>query len=161
MVFSFVQRAFRSFLYRSDRFWIPLWLRSLGIDLQGSVHFIGLPLVSLFQGSRIQIGSGSRICSRSFGTAIGVNHPVVLRTLTSEAKILIGERVGISGGLHLFRKRNSNWERMSHWGRRPDRRHRFSSTQTFRKTGFTKGVCGGQARPNYGKCIYRFSCYYS
>jgi acetyltransferase-like isoleucine patch superfamily enzyme len=27
-----------------------------------------------------------------------VNHPVVLRTLTSEAKILIGERVGISGG---------------------------------------------------------------
>ena len=27
-----------------------------------------------------------------------MNHPVVLRTLTSEAKILIGERVGISGG---------------------------------------------------------------
>jgi len=98
VVSSFVQRAFRSFLYRSDRIWIPLWLRSLGLDLQGSVHFIGLPLVSLFQGSRIRIGSGSRLCSRSFGTALGVNHPVVLRTLTSEAKILIGERVGISGG---------------------------------------------------------------
>lgn len=98
MVSSFVQRAFRSFLYRSDRIWIPLWLKSLGLDLQGSVHFIGLPLVSLFQGSRIRISGGSHLCSRSFGTALGITHPLVLRTLTSEAKILIGERVGISGG---------------------------------------------------------------
>ena len=98
MVSSFVQRAFRSFLYRSDRFWIPLWLRSLGLDLQGSAHFIGLPIISLFQGSQIQIGAGSRLCSRSFGTALGVNHPLVLRTLSAKAKILIGERVGISGG---------------------------------------------------------------
>ena len=98
MVSSFLQRAFRSFLYRSDRFWIPLWLRSLGLDLHGSVHFIGLPLVSLFQGSQIRIGGGSHLCSRSFGTALGITHPLVLRTLTSEAKILIGERVGISGG---------------------------------------------------------------
>jgi len=98
MVSSFVQRAFRSFLYRSDRFWVPLWLRSLGLDLQGSVHFIGLPIVSLFQGSQIQIGAGSRLCSRSFGTALGITHPLVLRTLTSQAKISIGERVGISGG---------------------------------------------------------------
>ena len=97
MVSSFVQRAFRSFLYRSDRICIPLWLRSLGLDLQGSVHFIGLPIVSLFQGSQIRIGAGSLLCSRSFGTALGVSHPVVLRTLTPHARVLIGERVGISG----------------------------------------------------------------
>ena len=73
MISSFLQRAFRSYLYRSDRFWIPLWLRSLGLDLQGSVRFIGLPLVSLFQGSRIRIGGGSHLCCRSFRTARGVS----------------------------------------------------------------------------------------
>jgi len=73
MVSSFVQRAFRSFLYRSDRIWIPLWLTSLGLGLQGCVHFIGLLLVSLFQGSRIRIDSGSHLCSRSFRTARGAS----------------------------------------------------------------------------------------
>jgi hypothetical protein len=73
MVSSFVQRAFRSFLYRSDRIWIPLWLTSLGLGLQGCVHFIGLLLVSLFQGSRIRIDSGSHLCPRSFRTARGAS----------------------------------------------------------------------------------------
>lgn len=38
------------------------------------------------------------LISVSFGTALGVNHPVVLRTLRPEARIKIGARVGISGG---------------------------------------------------------------
>jgi acetyltransferase-like isoleucine patch superfamily enzyme len=38
------------------------------------------------------------LISVSFATALGVTHPVVLRTLAPEAKIKIGARVGISGG---------------------------------------------------------------
>jgi len=38
------------------------------------------------------------LISVSFATALGINHPVVLRTLRPEAKITIGSRVGISGG---------------------------------------------------------------
>jgi acetyltransferase-like isoleucine patch superfamily enzyme len=49
-------------------------------------------------GSECYIGEGSTLISVSFATALGVNHPVVLRTLAPEAKITIGARVGISGG---------------------------------------------------------------
>ena len=38
------------------------------------------------------------LISVSFATALGVNHPVVLRTLSREAEIEIGSHVGISGG---------------------------------------------------------------
>lgn len=38
------------------------------------------------------------LISVSFATALGVNHPIVLRTLSREAEIEIGSHVGISGG---------------------------------------------------------------
>lgn len=38
------------------------------------------------------------LCSASSRTALGVNHPVVLRTLAAGAKLSIGSGTGISGG---------------------------------------------------------------
>jgi acetyltransferase-like isoleucine patch superfamily enzyme len=57
-----------------------------------------MPIISMCPGSECYIGEGSTLISVSYATALGVNHPVVLRTLQPEAKITIGARVGISGG---------------------------------------------------------------
>jgi acetyltransferase-like isoleucine patch superfamily enzyme len=57
-----------------------------------------MPIISMCPGSECHIGEGSTLISVSFATALGVNHPVVLRTLRPEAQIKIGARVGISGG---------------------------------------------------------------
>jgi acetyltransferase-like isoleucine patch superfamily enzyme len=56
-----------------------------------------VPILSLSPHSRIQVGDHCVLCSRSNQTALGVNHPVVLRTLLPGAQILIGNRVGMSG----------------------------------------------------------------
>jgi len=49
------------------------------------------------KGSSLSIGDQSLICSRSTQTALGVNHPVVIRTLTTDAVITIGSKVRMSG----------------------------------------------------------------
>jgi len=62
------------------------------------VQFHGRPVVSLADGSAISIGDRTLVCSVSESTALGVNHPVVLRTLLPGARIEIAEDVGVSGG---------------------------------------------------------------
>ena len=82
-------------------FWrriVPLQLRHAGVEVGASVRFLGAPIVSLAPSSTITIGARSVLCSESELTALGVNHPVVLRTLRSGATIQIGEDAGISGG---------------------------------------------------------------
>lgn len=73
-------------------------LRLRGIVVGRRCGFLGMPLVSRHPSSRITIGDRVRIVSKAYGTALGVSHPCVLRTLTSEAIIQIGDRTGISGG---------------------------------------------------------------
>src|SRR5690348_14836280 len=75
-----------------------LRLRALGVGLGRSVVLYGMPVVSLFPGSEIRIGSHVVLCSWSRHTALGVNHPTVLRTLARGARLTIGDHVGISGG---------------------------------------------------------------
>lgn len=58
----------------------------------------GVPIIDIFPGSSVTLGDNVTLISESFATALGVNHPVVLRTMTAAAKINIGDAVGISGG---------------------------------------------------------------
>jgi acetyltransferase-like isoleucine patch superfamily enzyme len=48
-------------------------------------------------GSSVTLGQRVTLISWSRYTALGVCHPVVLRTMTSSASIVIGDDVGISG----------------------------------------------------------------
>lgn len=80
------------------RFVLPRRVKWLGVRAARSVQFYGMPIISIEQGSRIEIGERTVICSNSAMTALGVNHPVVLRTLRSGAEILIGSNTGMSGG---------------------------------------------------------------
>jgi acetyltransferase-like isoleucine patch superfamily enzyme len=73
-------------------------LRAAGITLGRGLDVIGAPHVELHPGSSVSLGQNVRLVSKNFATVLGVNHPVVLRTLSAGARIEIGDRVGISGG---------------------------------------------------------------
>lgn len=77
---------------------VPMRLRAQGVELGVGVRFYGLPVVDMAKSSRICIGDRVVLCSDSRFTALGVNHPVVLRTLRAGAEIVIGNDCGISGG---------------------------------------------------------------
>ena len=76
------------------------WFRLLcsRVTCGQSVCAYGWPVISICPGSECYIGDGSTLISISFATALGVSHPVVLRTLRPGARINIGAQVGISGG---------------------------------------------------------------
>jgi acetyltransferase-like isoleucine patch superfamily enzyme len=57
-----------------------------------------MPIVSMVAGSTVRIGDRVVLCSDSRFTALGVNHPVTIRTLNRNAVISIGADSGISGG---------------------------------------------------------------
>lgn len=87
----------------SLRFAISRLKGKLAIATSGLSHgprldTIGAPIIRRHVGSEIAIGSDVMLISESYATALGINHPVVLRTLVAGARIEIGDRVGISGG---------------------------------------------------------------
>jgi hypothetical protein len=87
--------------YITQMWWrltIPRILRCLGVHLGSGVIFYGSPIVTM-EGGRgdITIDTKCVLCSVSEYTALGVNHPVVLRTLRPGAVIHIGANTGMSG----------------------------------------------------------------
>lgn len=74
------------------------WLRRTGVQLGAGPRFFGRPVVSVAPGSVLGIGDRFVAISRSRHTALGVSHPVVLRTVRPGAELRIGRDVGISGG---------------------------------------------------------------
>ncbi len=73
-------------------------LRRAGVELSARAVTMGLPIVARCEGSRIVIGDDVVLCSQSRWTALGVSHPIVLRTLAPNAFLGIGRGTGISGG---------------------------------------------------------------
>jgi acetyltransferase-like isoleucine patch superfamily enzyme len=77
---------------------VVIWrIKKLGVSLQKGVRFFGMPIVTVHVGSSIEIGENASLCSTSYYTALGVNHPIILRTLRESAKIKIGADSGLSG----------------------------------------------------------------
>jgi acetyltransferase-like isoleucine patch superfamily enzyme len=70
-----------------------------GVFVGKDVTFFGAPIVSMIKGTKLTIGDRCRLCSNSRLTALGVNHPVILRTMKEGAVIEIGNDVGISGAV--------------------------------------------------------------
>ncbi len=69
-----------------------------GIEAGAELSVFGAPIVSRHPDSKIVLGERVMLISDSFATALGVNHPIMLRTLAAGAQIRIGNGVGISGG---------------------------------------------------------------
>lgn len=76
---------------------VPRQIRNLGVVLGKNITFFGSPIISMVRGSSIIVGDDTVFISTSQYTALGVNHPVILRTLRQGAKIEIGKSVGMSG----------------------------------------------------------------
>jgi acetyltransferase-like isoleucine patch superfamily enzyme len=57
----------------------------------------GIPIISLELNSSITIGDYAYLISRSRNTALGVNHPVILRTMKEGAKLTLGDYFSASG----------------------------------------------------------------
>lgn len=66
--------------------------------LGNRVTIRGFPIIVIEKKSSVRVGKNLVLLSSSFYSGPGINHPVLLRTLSSEARILIGNDVGISGG---------------------------------------------------------------
>jgi O-antigen/teichoic acid export membrane protein/acetyltransferase-like isoleucine patch superfamily enzyme len=61
------------------------------------VVFFGLPILAFSKGSSIKIGDKVIFRSHSKYNALGINHPVILSTLSPLAEIIIGDEVDMSG----------------------------------------------------------------
>lgn len=96
------RRFFQRVWYRANGMWWQLVvvpsLRAAGVEMGENVQIQGWPIVSLAEDSRIRIGARCVLCSDSQINALGINHPVVLRTMRPGAEIVIGEDTGMSGG---------------------------------------------------------------
>ncbi|MFH0755879.1 MAG: acyltransferase [Bacteroidota bacterium] len=86
--------------YVSDIFlklFLSGYLRHTGIEVGRHIVWMGKPIISKTPGSSIKIGPMCAFCSRSGQTALGVQHPVIIRTLKAGAGIEIGANVRMSG----------------------------------------------------------------
>lgn len=83
------------------------YLRAMGVICGRKVRLVGWPSVWKTKGSVIRVGHECVFRSRSRHNAIGINHRIILRTQSSEAQIIIGDGVGISGGAICAKKRVS------------------------------------------------------
>lgn len=68
------------------------------------LNLYGIPLIFKKKGSNLTIGNNCTIKSSFFSNLVGLNHRTIIVTRTSEAKIRIGNNVGISGATIYARK---------------------------------------------------------
>jgi len=72
------------------------FFRVLGIDLQRGSKFYGIPLVSLYHGSKICMGNNIRIRTSPISNLIGLNRRTIIATHSGHAEIIIGNDCGFS-----------------------------------------------------------------
>jgi acetyltransferase-like isoleucine patch superfamily enzyme len=74
-----------------------LRLRRAGVDCGPGLRLYGVPIIGSARKGSIRIGRDVTLCSHSEDTALGVSRPVLLRTVTPEARIALGDGCGLSG----------------------------------------------------------------
>ena len=72
--------------------------RAAGVDVSAGVRLMEPAIIGRCAGSSITLDEHVVLCSWSRWTALGVSHPIVLRTLFPGATLRIGRNTGISGG---------------------------------------------------------------
>jgi acetyltransferase-like isoleucine patch superfamily enzyme len=66
--------------------------------LGNKISIFGVPTFSIAKYSEIKVGTNLVLISDSYFSEPGINHRVIIRTLSPNARIIIGNNVGISGG---------------------------------------------------------------
>jgi carbonic anhydrase/acetyltransferase-like protein (isoleucine patch superfamily) len=96
-IYSFGSRVNTAMLTR----WWGLtgrWYLNLhGVITEGPLTLYGYPLLTVIPESKIVLSERVVLCSDARFTALGVSHPVILRTIRPNARIIIGPNTGLSG----------------------------------------------------------------
>jgi len=98
-MFKFALRKRNALLVRWWKLTGRCLLKLHGVVFNHTPELYGLPIVSMEPNSEIVLSDGVILCSDSRFTALGVAHPVILRTLRPNARIAIGVDTGISGAV--------------------------------------------------------------
>ena len=79
-----------------------LWLLELkirGVCITSPIRLFGHPICSRYPGSSISLGSHVTLDSSARANPLGGSSPCVLRTMTSTARLSLGDRVGLSSSV--------------------------------------------------------------
>ena len=79
-----------------------LWLFELKIrrvHMRLPIRLFGHPICSRYPGSSISLGSHVTLDSSARANPLGASTPCVLRTMTSTARLTLGDRVGLSSSI--------------------------------------------------------------
>jgi len=68
-----------------------------GVQISTKARLLGWPIIENRNGGSIHVGENVTLNSRKWGNALGVLSPVIIRTLSSAAKVEIGNNSGLSG----------------------------------------------------------------
>lgn len=96
MVGNWLSNKWRGLQWRSSSYVRVRRLRTL-CQVGRNVSVLGRAIVEAPKGAKIVIGDRVLLSSISEATALGVAHPIILRCMTPEARIVIGEDCGLSG----------------------------------------------------------------
>lgn len=80
-----------------DVFFLQIVLKYYGVNMGANCKIMGKPVISRHKNSQITLGNRTVLVSKISQTALGVSRPVILRTMTENSRILIGEDTGLSG----------------------------------------------------------------
>lgn len=89
-------------MFKSNYFKIFMKLNK--VKFGKKLNLYGIPVIFRKKGSQLTIGENCSIKSSFLSNLIGINHRTIIVTRTEEAKINIGDNVGISGATIYARK---------------------------------------------------------
>ncbi len=95
MLTTFIRKR-RGLVWRISTLAVRLYGRRLA-RIGAGTRFYGLPILEPLAPDSIRLGERVSVVSRPEATALGVSRPVILRCLTPEARIAIGDDTGLSG----------------------------------------------------------------
>ena len=84
--------------------WTKLVMKFMRIKIGKGVQMVGIPVIFNKRGARMSIGNHVTIKSSFLSNLVGLYSRTVIVTRTSEAEIIIGDNVGISGATIYARK---------------------------------------------------------
>lgn len=89
-------------MFKSNYFKLVMKLNK--VKFGKNLNLYGIPVIFKKKGSQLIIGKNCSIKSSFLSNLIGLNHRTIIVTRTEEAKIKIGNNVGISGATIYARK---------------------------------------------------------
>lgn len=98
VIFDAKWKIVNELLMYAIRPFVILYLYLHGVKIGKNSKFYGFPKIFRTTGSKIIIGDNFEARSWWFSNPLGINHPLILCTWSKNAKIFIGNDVGISGG---------------------------------------------------------------